>query len=97
MTDYVLDRVEALDNDVRAQKSELFTPGPTIRITEIEGGSAPNIVPDKATATLDWRTLPDRNREPEDFDEQLADAIKGATLNGVPVNNHSDHTGEEKN
>lgn len=81
----VLNQVEALDRDIRAQQNELFTPGATISITEIEGGSAPNIIPDKASATLDWRTLPDNNRKPEYFDEKLADAIKGATLNGVSI------------
>jgi acetylornithine deacetylase/succinyl-diaminopimelate desuccinylase-like protein len=42
----VLDRVKTLDNEVRAQDHELFTPGPTISITEIEGGLAHNVVPD---------------------------------------------------
>ena len=81
----VLDRVEALGDEVRTQNHELLTPGPSISITEIEGGTAPNVVPDEASATVDWRTLPDRDRAPDGFDEQLRDAIEGATLDGASV------------
>jgi acetylornithine deacetylase/succinyl-diaminopimelate desuccinylase-like protein len=81
----ILDRIEALGDDVRVEEHDLFTPGPTITITEIEGGTAPNVVPDEATATIDWRTLPDRDREPTDFDERLAAAIEGATFDGAPI------------
>lgn len=80
----VLDQVEVLADDVRTQGHDLLEPGPTITITEIEGGTAPNIVPGEARATLDWRTLP-TEREPVDFDEQLAAAIEGTTLHGSPV------------
>jgi acetylornithine deacetylase/succinyl-diaminopimelate desuccinylase family protein len=81
----VLDQVKLLDDDVRIDEHDLFTPGPTISITEIEGGLAHNVVPDEATATLDWRTLPDPDREPEFFDEQLAEAIENASLDGGSV------------
>ena len=81
----VLDRIEALDDGVWTREHELFDRGPAITVTEIEGGSAPNVVPDEASATLDWRTLPDLGREPEEFDEQLADAIEGTILDGAPV------------
>ena len=81
----VLDQVKLLDNDVRINEHDLFTPGSTISITEIEGGLAHNVVPDKATATLDWRTLPDPDRGPEFFDEQLAEAIEDVSLDGDPV------------
>jgi succinyl-diaminopimelate desuccinylase len=81
----VLDRVEALGDEVQTQDHELLTPGPSISITEIEGGIAPNVVPDEASATVDWRTLPDRDWGPDDFDEQLCDAIEDATLDGAPV------------
>ena len=82
----VLDRIEVLGNDVKTQEHELLEPGPSISITEIKGGSAPNVVPGKATATLDWRTLPDLDREATEFDEQFAAAIEGTTLHGTPVN-----------
>jgi succinyl-diaminopimelate desuccinylase len=81
----VLDRIKTLDDEVRTQKHDLFTPGPTISITEIEGGLAHNVVPDEATATLDWRTLPDRDRDPETFDDRLAEAIEDVTLDGDSV------------
>jgi succinyl-diaminopimelate desuccinylase len=80
----VLDRVKTLD-DVRAQEHDLFTPGPTISITEIEGGLAHNVVPDEATATLDWRTLPNRDRDPETFDDRLTEVIEDVTLDGDSV------------
>jgi len=70
---------------VRVEEHDLFTPGPTITITEIEGGTAPNVVPDEATATIDWRTLPDRDRAPTEFDKRLAAAIEGVTLDGAPI------------
>ena len=81
----VLDHVKALDDDVRIDEHDLFTPGPTISITEIEGGLAHNVVPDEATATLDWRTLPDPDRGPEFFDAQLAEAIEDVSLDGDSV------------
>ena len=42
-------------------------------------------MPDKATAALDWRTLPDPDRGPEFFDEQLAEAIEDVSLDGDPI------------
>ena len=81
----VLDRIEVLGDEVRTQSHDLFTLGPSISITEIEGGTAPNVVPDTASATIDWRTLPNLHREPTDFDEQLSNAMANATLDGAPV------------
>lgn len=82
----VLDRVEALDDEIRVADHELFEPGPSISITEIEGGQAPNVIPDAARATVFWRTLPDPETGPEHYDEQLADALADATYpDGTPV------------
>jgi succinyl-diaminopimelate desuccinylase len=81
----VLDRIETLGNGVQAKEHELFAPGPSISVTEIDGGTEPNVIPETATATLDWRTLPDSTRKPSEFDEQLATAIDGTTLRGTSV------------
>ncbi|USZ69905.1 M20 family metallopeptidase (plasmid) [Halorussus salilacus] len=80
-----LDRVEALDDEVRTQEHDLLEPGPSVSITEIDGGLAPNVIPDEATATVFWRTLPDIDRDPAVFDDRLADALEGVTLDGEPV------------
>ena len=80
----VLDRVEALDDEVQAQEHALLEPGPTVNITQVEGGSAPNVVPGEASATIDWRTLPS-DREPGEFDERFAAFVEDATLNGECV------------
>jgi succinyl-diaminopimelate desuccinylase len=81
----VLDRVEALGETVHSQEHDLFVPGPRITITQIEGGSAPNVVPGEASATIDWRILPGSGRGPADFDAQLRACIDEARLDGSPV------------
>lgn len=76
----LLDRVATLDDELEATSHEVLA-HEDITVTEVSGGVAPNVVADRATATIDWRFLPGTN-EPGPFDERLRD-----TLNGLSVDN----------
>lgn len=80
----VLERIETLDDRLREERGHEYLAPETITITEIEGGTAPNIVPDRATATIDWRFLPG-TISPDPFDRRLRGAIEDVTLSGNPV------------
>lgn len=84
-----LNRVADLDREVRQQDHPVLEPGPSISITEIDGGIAPNVVPDHATATVTWRTLPGTSLGPEAFDQQLANALESIEINSKSVNAES--------
>ncbi|MFB6160712.1 MAG: M20 family metallopeptidase [Haloferacaceae archaeon] len=81
----VLEALEAFDAELRSETHELLPPGGSLTVTEIEGGIAPNVVPEEVTVTLDWRFLPGFEAPPEAFDERLRDALAGVTMDGQPV------------
>lgn len=81
----ILDRVDALAEVRQAETHhDLLTPD-TITTTEIEGGTAPNVVPDRAAATVDWRFLPGADTSPDGFERRLDEAIAGVELGDVRV------------
>lgn len=59
----------------------LLTPE-TVTVTEIDGGIAPNVVPDSATLTVDWRLLPDGASDPGRFDRKLRDVVSEPVVDG---------------
>jgi succinyl-diaminopimelate desuccinylase len=59
MADFILKAVNALDLSVRHR----LLGSPTINIGTIQGGSRPNIVPDRCTAVIDLRTLPGQDHQ----------------------------------
>lgn len=80
----VLERLEALDDRRRAETSHPLLAPETVTVTEIEGGTAPNVVPDAATATVDWRFHPgSTDREP--FERLLREAVDNIVLEDEPV------------
>lgn len=81
----VLDRIEELDQEVRRTTSHQLLAPETITVTEFEGGIGPNVVPDRAVATIDWRTLPGRHERVEAYDRMLANALKGVSVDGREV------------
>jgi acetylornithine deacetylase/succinyl-diaminopimelate desuccinylase family protein len=80
----VLDAVADLDEAVRRKTTRLLAPE-TVTVTEIEGGSAPNVVADEAIVTVDWRFHPDAGNDPTAFDERVREAVADA-LDGQPWN-----------
>lgn len=61
-----------LDSRVRREEHRLLSPG-SVTVTEVNGGTAPNVVPDRVTLTIDWRTVPGSEfEEPADFDAELS-------------------------
>lgn len=72
----VLDCLDDLKADITGYDHALLT-DETATVTEIEGGLAPNIVPDRVQVTLDWRTLPGRGLTADPFDAELEAALEG--------------------
>ena len=73
----MLRQLDGLATEVQPQPPDLFAVGPSLNVTEIAGGSAPNVIPGEATATLDWRLLPTEH-PPAVFDTALEAAIEAA-------------------
>lgn len=80
----VLERVEAFDDRLRNETEHEYLAPETITVTEIEGGTAPNVVPDDATATIDWRFLPGPT-SPETFDRRLQELLDDIAVDGRTV------------
>ncbi|WP_129113806.1 M20 family metallopeptidase [Halegenticoccus tardaugens] len=90
----VLTRLVAFDEHLREETSHDLLDPETGTVTEIKGGSAPNVVPDRATVTFDWRFLPGavESGEPSEtgeaaawFDERLNDLLAGVERDGRPI------------
>lgn len=80
----VIERIEAFDDRLREETSHEQLAPETITVTEVEGGIGPNVVPDKVTATVDWRFLPGTT-SPESFDRRLAELLEGVQFDGTAV------------
>ncbi len=59
----VLSAVEEFDRTLRRETNHEYLAPETITVTQIEGGIAPNVVPEQARMTVDWRLHPGRTRE----------------------------------
>lgn len=82
------DRFESLDARRRSETDHPHLTPETVTVTEIEGGTAPNVVPDVATLTVDWRTLPTEGRSPEPYDEtvdRICSAVRAETALSIEV------------
>ncbi|WP_433629444.1 M20 family metallopeptidase [Halomicrococcus sp. NG-SE-24] len=80
----VLERIEAFDDRLREETNHEFLAPETITVTEIEGGIAPNVVPDSATATVDWRFLPGTTSA-DPFDRRLRELLDDVTVDGRTI------------
>lgn len=76
----VLDRVATLDDELESTTHPVLA-HEDATVTEVDGGIAPNVVADSATATVDWRFLPGTT-SPEPFDERLSEVVEGVTVDG---------------
>lgn len=79
----LLDRIATLDDKLKATSHEVLA-HEDVTVTEVAGGVAPNVVADRATATIDWRFLPGTT-EPEPFDERVCDALDGISADSTPI------------
>lgn len=78
----LLNRLADVNTDMQAHTHPLLTPA-CLTVTEANAGIAPNVIPDQATVTIDWRTVPDESDlGPDDFDSRIEDAITGITDDG---------------
>lgn len=76
----LLDRVEALDEELEATAHPVLA-HEDVTVTEISGGLAPNVVADRAEATIDWRFLPGTT-DPDPFDERLRATLGDLVVDG---------------
>lgn len=81
----LLNKLAALDTDLDAYTHDLLSPASTVTVTGLSGGTAPNIVPNQATVTFDWRFFPDMPTDPEWYDAQIRDIIDGLQTDAVDV------------
>lgn len=81
----IIERLDALDDGLEAYTHELLVPRSTITVTQLSGGTAPNIVPGEATVTFDWRFFPGMPTDPEWYDDEVETAIGEVTIDGVPA------------
>ncbi|WP_227380394.1 M20 family metallopeptidase [Haladaptatus halobius] len=80
----VLARIEAFDDRLRDETAHEFLAPETITVTKVDGGIAPNVVADHATATVDWRILPGTTSA-ETFDNRLRELLADITVNGQAI------------
>lgn len=80
----VLDQIEALDDCLRTETNHELLAPETVTVTGIGGGIAPNVVPDVAKATVDWRFHPGPT-DPGPFDRRLRDTIGEISVDGDPI------------
>lgn len=76
----LLDRIERLDADLESTNHEVLA-HEDVTVTEVAGGLAPNVVADRANATIDWRFLPGTT-DPNPFDERLQSTLADLTVDG---------------
>lgn len=81
----IVERLEALDAELREYTHELLAPRSTVTVTKLSGGTAPNIVPGEATVTFDWRFVPGMPTDPGWYDERIEAAIGEVTIDGEPA------------
>lgn len=73
----LLSRIEALDGEMESTTHDVLA-HEDVTVTEVSGGLAPNVVADRAEATIDWRFLPG-TIDPEPFDDRIRSALADLT------------------
>lgn len=79
----LLDRVQTLDDELESTSHPVLA-HEDVTVTEVSGGLAPNVVADRAEATIDWRFLPGTT-DPGPFDERIRTALADLTVDGVTL------------
>jgi acetylornithine deacetylase/succinyl-diaminopimelate desuccinylase family protein len=86
----LLKRIETLDADLESTTHEVLA-HEDVTVTEVSGGLAPNVVADRAEATVDWRFLPGTT-DPAPFDKRLRSTLADLTVGGVELSVDVDRT-----
>lgn len=79
----LIDRIERLDTALESTSHEVLA-HEDVTVTEVSGGLAPNVVADRADATIDWRFLPGTT-EPDPFDERLRSTLADLSVDGFEL------------
>lgn len=79
----LLNEVAALDDELESTTHPVLA-HEDATVTQVAGGTAPNVVADRAEATIDWRFLPGPT-EPDRFDDRIEQAVGNVTVDGTPV------------
>jgi len=80
----VVERLETLDATLREETTHPLLAPETLTVTEISGGTAPNVVPDRVRLTVDWRLHPERT-DPGVLDERLVETVSGPLIDDQPL------------
>lgn len=83
--DRVIRRLERFHDERQRETSHPLLTPETVTVTEIEGGIAPNVVPDTARLTVDWRLLPGDPTDPGEFDRQIGEVVSDLAVDGRPL------------
>lgn len=79
----LLNRVQTLDDELESTSHPVLA-HEDVTVTEVSGGLAPNVVADRAEATIDWRFLPGTT-DPGPFDERMETALADLTVGGTTL------------
>jgi acetylornithine deacetylase/succinyl-diaminopimelate desuccinylase family protein len=77
----LLARIAALDDDLAATNHPVLA-HEDATVTEVSAGTAPNVVADRATVTVDWRFLPGET-DPTPFDARVRETVGGLTADDI--------------
>lgn len=83
--DRIIQRLEGFDDERRHETSHPLLTPETVTVTGIEGGIAPNVVPDTAELLVDWRLLPGSPTDPEQLDRRIDDLVSDLAIDGQPL------------
>lgn len=81
----IIQRLEEFDEECQQKTPHPLLTPETVTVTEIEGGIAPNVVPDSAQLTVDWRLLPGGSVDQIQLDTRIEDIVTGLAIDGQPL------------
>ncbi|PSP84833.1 hypothetical protein BRC83_04215 [Halobacteriales archaeon QS_1_68_17] len=79
----VLDRLRALDDEVRAADHR-YLDDQSVTPTVLDSGPGGNVIPARASVVVDWRFHPGPV-DPEPFERRLREALAGVSIDGDPA------------
>lgn len=86
----LLNRVQALDTELESTSHPVLA-HEDVTVTQVSGGLAPNVVANRAEATIDWRFLPGPTN-PDPFDKRMQDTLANLTVDGKTLDLDLDRT-----
>lgn len=80
----IIQRLEEFNEECRRTTPHPLLTPETVTVTEIEGGIAPNVVPDSAQLTVDWRLLPGDSIDQSQLDARIEDIVASLAVDDQP-------------